>query len=332
MTIPEYPAELKERVVRWLERAPRGSQKTIADALEVSERTLWNWKKSYGQRKRRGPKPAPRTVIEKIRIAREWKRQAKCGTRSVIKELPGVKVALVREVIRELKLRDRTRTRKRQESVRVSVTVKKVGVVVAMDGTMIRKGEDLIVVRDRGSLGVAATRCNGPLRSEHTLSELEKMKVLGQLPLVVCTDNGSPFCSKLVQDYMAANYVTHLRSLPHVSQHNPSAENANGEIKPLVHLGVSEEKACRALNEGRKRRSLGYKTSAEIDKERRVTYTDEDRLNYYNKTKAAIEVAVLGTKVGRERRKAEREAILATLEGSGLITRTRGGQTRASNR
>lgn len=327
MTIPEYPAEVKEQVVRWLEKAPRGSQKIITSALGISERTLRNWKKSYGTRKRRGRKPVRSTLDDLLRIGREWKKQGWCGSRPVIKALPGIRVRLVREVVSELKLRRRRRARDHQSRARVMMTVKKVGVVVAMDGATIRKGEDLIVVRDRGSLSVEAAKCHGPLCSKNMLEELERLKIKNKLPLVVCTDNGSPFCSEVVQKFLNANQIIHLRSLPRVPQHNGSCENAVRELKEALAHDDGIANACLALNEGRKRRKLGWKTSAEIDSESRVTYNDEDRAKFYKQAKVAIEVAVLGTKVGRERRKGEREAILATLESFGLITRTRGDQT-----
>lgn len=329
---PEYPASAKEQVIRWLETQPRGSQKIITSALGISEKTLRNWKKSYGVSKSRGRKQLRSDLCELVKIARELKRQGWCGSRPVIKALPGIRVRLVREVVSGLKLRRSRRARDHQVRARVSITVKKVGVVVAMDGATVRKGEDLIVVRDRGSLGIGATFCGGPLRSSNALGELEKLKAEKRLPFVVCTDNGSPFCSQIVESFLSDNHVVHLRSLPRVPQHNGACEIAVRELKDLLRFDETVNDACRVLNEGRKRPRLGWKTSAEIDKEYRVTYNDEDRANFYKQAKNAIEKAVLGTKVGRERRKQEREAILATLEGFGLITRTRGDQTCASNR
>lgn len=329
---PEYPASARKQIVKWLEAQPKGSKKLLAEALGVSDRTLRNWKKSHGSIKRRGRKQLRSKLHELLKIARQWKKQGYSGSLPVIKALPGTRVKLVREVVSGLKLRKSRRARNYQTRARVTVTVKQVGVVVAMDGATIRRGEDLIVVRDRGSLGVTAEKCHGSLRSENTLSELERLKADNKLPLVVCTDNGSPFCSKTIEKFLSTNQVIHLRSLPRVPQHNGSCENAVRELKDLLKFNESVSDACRILNEGRKRRKLGWKTSAEIDKESRVTYNDEDRAKFYEKTKAAIEVAVLGTKVGRERRKNEREAIFRTLEGFGLITRTRGDQTCASNR
>jgi hypothetical protein len=72
-----------------------------------------------------------------------------------------------------------------------------------------------------------------------------------------------------------------------VPQHNGSCENAVRELKELLANEAAVHDACRALNEGRKRQKLGWKTSAEIDKESRVKYNDEDRTNFYEKTKAA---------------------------------------------
>lgn len=328
----EYPAEIKERVVRWLERAPRGSQKTITDALGVSDRTLRNWKKSCGVKKRRGRKQLRSEFMEVLKIVREWDRQGRPGARPVIKALPGVRVRLVRVVVMEMKLRIRRRARKHRARARVTVTVKEVGAVVAMDGATVRKGEDFIVYRDRGSLSVNAQACHGPLCSLNTLETLQKLKDENRLPLVLCTDNGSPFCSFTVRSFLDDNKIIHLRSLPHVAPQNGSAENAVKEFKEQVHAGKSAAQSCKTLNESRKRGKLNWITSSKIDSEFFIPYNKNKRSEFYESAKLAINQAVLGTKSGRERRKAEREAIFVTLERFELITRTRGGQTCAPNR
>jgi transposase InsO family protein len=325
----EYPALVKSQVGRWLNGAPRGSQKIVAQALDVSERTLRSWKRSFGSTKRRGRRQQQSSLWEQRRIVQEWVRQGYPGSRPVIKALPGVRVRLVRAVIAELKLRRRRRAMEKKIKVRTRITVKAVGVVVAMDGATIQKGEDLLVVRDRGSLSVKAEACEGSLRSLNTLETLQKMKDEARLPLVLCTDNGSPFCSSSVRSFLEDNKIIHLRSLPRVPQHNGSCENAVRELKLVMREGVPVAYACTTLNESRKRRQLGWKTSLEIDRENFVPYNEENRKMFYEGVKLAINEAVLGTKSVRERRKIEREVILAMLERFRLVIITRGDQTYA---
>lgn len=321
----EYPRIVKDQVGLWLREAPRGSQKIVAQALNVSDRTLRSWKKSAS--KKRGRQPLRSSFSETKQILKEWRRQGYPGSRPVIKALPGVRVRRVREVIAEMKLRRRRRALKFKQANRTQVRVKKVGVVVTMDGATIQRGEDIIVSRDRGSLSVNADACFGSLRAEHTVQKLEQLKVSGRLPLVFCSDNGSPFCANIVETFLDRHKIIHLRSLPRVPQHNGSCENAVKELKQLLSEGLSVENACEILNKSRKRRQLGWKTTEEVDDEKFVQYNEESREKFYNEALLAIKQALHGTKSVMERRKAEREAILVTMERFDLITRTRGNRS-----
>jgi hypothetical protein len=54
-------------------------------------------------------------------------------------------------------------------------------------------------------------------------------------------------------------------------------------------------------------------------------YTRVSRESFHQAACSAIEKAVQGQRTARARRRAEREAIYATLEHFGLVRRTRGG-------
>jgi transposase InsO family protein len=326
----DYTVELKRRVGKLLLNAPRGTLKIIAQQLEVSSRTLNSWKRNaHNEWPKRGVKPRTFTILEKLRIAREWKRQGYPGSRPIDAALtPTIPARLVREVIAALKTRRNKRKQLIRKRVQVRVIVKKPGVVVSMDGATLQKGEDHIVYRDRGSLSVNTRACqNGALSSVDTLGVLEDLQEQKRLPFVYCSDNGSPLCSGRIKDFLDKNYIVHLKSLPRVPQQNGSCENAVKEFKELIAEGFSPEEATKVLNERRKRRQLQFKTTAEFEAENYEPYTEEERKQFYDRVKAAIEVAVLGTKNGYEKRKAEREAILQTLESHSFITRTRGGRS-----
>jgi len=270
------------------------------------------------------------TVFEKLAIAREWDRQGRPGSRPVIKALPHHRVRLIREVVEELKLRKRRKSEKKRKEVRVSVKVLHSGVMMAMDaGQVPSEGGDFIISRDRGSISVNAEKCESTsARSSDTLRVLNTLKEENKLPLVWCTDNGSPFCSEIVEDFLSENLVVHLKSLPRVPQHNGSGESAVNDFKSGIKQGRSPEQTCLVFNQHRLRAKLNWQTPAQAEQTNRKLCTPDERTMFYETARAAVNVAVLGTKNAKEKRKAEREAILQTLETFSFITITRGHRSR----
>lgn len=322
----DYPSELKERVGLWLTRAPHGSQRIVAAALNLTPRTLRSWKTlaKIKIKKTRGRRKVKVSLKEKIMIAREWQRQGYPGSRPVIKALPKVRVRVVREIIGKLKTRRNKRRAFIKFSMRQKVITKNAGTVIAMDGASLRRGEDYIVYKDRSSLEINARACGGTLRSKATIETLKEMKNENKLPLVLCTDNGSPFCSKEVTDFLDKNYIIHLKNLPRVPQHNGACENAVKEFKSQLIENFSVEKALNNLNENRKRQSLNWQTSIEFKKENFKEYSQDERMNFYTRVKEKIKSALVGIKSAKIKRKIEREEILKTMESYSLITIIRG--------
>ena len=261
---------------------------------------------------------------ELLAITREWKKQGYPGSRPVCHGLPGLRVRLIRLVVAELKVRRKKDFEKIRKNIRVRVVVHDPGTVSVMDGATIKKGEDIIVYRDRGSLSTKNEQCAGAVKASDTLRVLDKLKEQERLPLVLCTDNGSPFCAEKVADFLIENQVVHLKSLPRVPEHNGSAENAVNEIKKLVREGIEPEAACSILNQHRLRMTLNYKTSDEVDQERLKLCSQEERARFFEATRAAITAALVGTQSALEKRKAERQAIYQTMESFSLITINRG--------
>jgi hypothetical protein len=259
-------------------------------------------------------------------IKKEWEKQAHPGSRPIIWALPEIRVRAVREVVAELKRQTRKRYEEMKLQNRKTVIVHKAGAVTAMDGATIIKGEDIIVYRDRGSLRTESEKCDGHLNAKDTIRTLEIIKNKKGLPLVICTDNGSPFCANVVENYFFTNQIVHLKSLPYVPQHNGSGECAVKEAKAGSNYGRSPQDTCINLNYHRLRRKLGYKTSLMFEQENAATFTKEDRALFFNATCSAIQCAVIGTKSAHEKRKAERKAIFETMERFSLITIIRGHQ------
>lgn len=327
----QYPKALKQKVGSWLVTAPYGSQQIVAEALAVSSRTLRAWKISVRQQranKTQGRKKVAISFKEKLVAAREWHRQGYPGSRPVIKALPMLRVRVVREVISELKMRRKKRADKMKLQVRSSVQVKQAGSVLTMDGASLRKGIDYIVHRDRGSLSVKATKCDGHLSSLDTLGVLNNLDIQNRLPFVLCTDNGSPFCADVVEDFLGKKYIVHLKNLPRVPQHNGSCENAVKEFKELLVYKSNTESTVKTLNENRKRSKLNWQTSQQFEEKNLISCTEETRRIFFLETKQRIEKALVGINSAYKRRKIEREEILKMMQDFSLISITRGNQPR----
>ena len=88
------------------------------------------------------------------------------------------------------------------------------------------------------------------------------------------------------------------------------------------------EAARARLDDNRLRECLGYRTAHAVDAELPVAYNRVSRERFFAETCRRIEVAVKDKKTLRERRRAEREAIISNMEKYGLLTRTRGDQGR----
>ena len=320
---------LKRKIGKYLLKARRGSLKQAAEILEVSPRTLNEWKRiasnSESQKSTGRPKSRP-TLFEKLKISREWKRQGFPGSRAVSRALPGVRVRLIREVIAGLKLRRRTRSASRLKATRLSIEPKTPGHFVAIDGALLENGKEVIVLRDRASLFTRIEKSQRRVRSADTLRAFQRLESLGRLPLVVSSDNGSPFCSSEVANYFRLKKIIHLRSLPRTPQHNGACEIAVREVKESLVNGIPLDACCEILNERRKRRRLKYQTAREFDEKQFVQYDDGARAVLYDTVCSAVSTATLGTKGAKESRKLERAAILETLERFELIKINRGSQ------
>ena len=80
------------------------------------------------------------------------------------------------------------------------------------------------------------------------------------------------------------------------------------------------------LDHKRLRRCLGYRSAHAVDAGMPLAYNRVSREIFYDETCRRIEMAVMNARSPREQRRAEREAILSTMEKYGLLTRTRGDQ------
>ncbi len=106
---------------------------------------------------------------------------------------------------------------------------------------------------------------------------------------------------------------------------------AGQELEKGAEFGSVEEAAAlldlawRRVDRETPRRVLSGRTR-EVGSEGMATcYTPSSHAGFFRTARSAVEKAVRGVSTARARRKAERGAIYATLERSGLVERTRGG-------
>ncbi len=319
-----YPNELKDRVVLALKRKNHGDQLRTAELLKITPRTVRNWKRNQGLHKNPGRKKIGITFLEKLQITRQWRRQGFCGARPIKKALPALRHRAIRDVVAELKLRQKKRKNQRIKSNRQSIKIKNIGIVQSIDGLLNHDGRDCILGKDRGSQRIKVQKCEQNLNADETIKFLSNLKDEQSLPLVLCTDNGSPFCNKEVSGFLNTNYILHLKNLPRVPQHNGACEIAVREFKDVFIENFDIKKTEKILNENRLRAGLSYRTCEEFEKAEKHEISIKMRIEFFNKTTENIKMATNGISNAMMKRKIERSTILKTLEDFELITITKG--------
>lgn len=89
----------------------------------------------------------------------------------------------------------------------------------------------LLLVRDLASrVTLLALPCTGE-SARAVAASLERLFILHGPPLVLKSDNGSPFTAAVVADVLAKGVVTHLRSPVYTPRYNGSVESTGGCLK-----------------------------------------------------------------------------------------------------
>jgi hypothetical protein len=310
----------------------------------VSPRTLQNWRRDDPKRSGRPPHSAPVRWQALRLIVRELRRQGYgAGWRPVSRALGDpVPVRLVQWYVPRLKWRHAQRVRRRRERLRQHIEVHHDGAIWSIDGAQMGRESSAPVraeiVRDVGAqrtvgIGVAKS-IDGPC----VIAVLEATwHTHAELPLVIASDNGSENCNEDVGDYLDNHRVIHLRSMPRTPQHNPWAEHGIGELRRDAEIdsdtpvaGVIDvarrlQMSCWRVDHERWRPPRARPpTGRHGDSIAAARYTPEYRERFYRAARDAVDHALVGREGKRERRRARREAILATLEQFGEITRTWG--------
>lgn len=325
-------------------------QKKFARAVDVSDRTVRNWRSRTCARD--FPKlgrPAHDERAHRIafwKVGREYLRQGRCGAEGIAAGIGGalperVPLRLIRLHVKRFKACVSPHKRRRILPRRVRVDVLAKNALWVQDSTQVGRDEsgekiESQIIKDRGPLLTVGVQTGGPTHSQDVLKLLSRLKHARGLPLVLGSDNGSCYVSDDVEAYLRREKVIHLRSLPRTPEHNGSAEIGNGEIKRCAGIDKSATTNCAAahasvvgaaltLNKNRVRLSKGLKTGAQLDETLSVGYHQIERDRFYRACSKRMVEAQQRVSGKREQRMAEREAIYSTLETFGLVKRYRGG-------
>jgi len=257
-------------------------------------------------------------------------------------------LARVRFALRELKAERRAAHRRDTESRRVTITANARDVLWSADATFVGRtpkgcAVQVEVVRDVASTCTLDITIGEAATGENVVRYLERLaEERGTAPLVFVTDNGPQYQSRAVADWCEARGVLQLFSRPHTPQHNPWAEHGMRELKEDACIDKGDvvldndtvlarlEQARERLDGARLRATRGWRTARDVDQELPHWREITTRCTFQSEVACGIRLAVLKSDLGRESRRAVREAILGALERTGAITRTRGRPDRTA--
>ncbi len=317
----------------------------LAERLGVTKRTLRNWKaKAKKDCALRSGRPRYTTRDHRralILVAREMKRQGYPGSSAVAIELKGkVQLRLIRKYVSAINERRRLRRLEQIKLNQVRIEVKAVNVIWTQDGTHLgrknRKAIESQVIKDRGSKKIIAALTGSTAKGSEVVQTLDLLKEQRGLPLVWMTDNGAAYCNKEVREYVEREKIIHVRSLPRTPQHNGAAEVMMREVKNDCMLGKKTVLVCEKeaharlvdsivkINKNRRRMSLSFKSSDEIDEEMSMNNKKIDRALFYEEYCNGLE-SVVNVRSAREKRMKEREMVMCLLEKHEMILRKTSG-------
>ncbi len=296
----------------------------VAEALDVSERTLRNWRNSA--KKGFKPQGRPKTSSEVVKLARQkvfllMKKHGCPGWRPIAAELHGeVPVRLVQKFVAEFKQEQKIK----REVQRHQITQK--NVIWTLDGAFTKKNSEKIenqVLKDRGSLAWIGHEAS--IKASKTIdvvNVVQKSGLLNGFPLVLSTDNGAAYKSSELREFLKANKVIHLRSLPRTPQHNGSVERGICELREIMEAKQSDLKvALECANDRYRRYGKVWSTANLVYCAKSVPYTEYERDQFYKACAEQLKL-VQGLPVGfRKRRLMEREVVFRLLEEKGYLKR-----------
>jgi len=334
------------KVGQWLmEEKGQVPLKELAKRLDVSVRTLHNWRK---EAEKASPSKIGRPRHSEAMhrkalwlVGRELRLQGYPGWRAVSKGLKKeVSDRLIQLYVGKFKLRRQKRQRQLRAKHRLQVKIKSKNILWVQDGTHLgrhnKKSIEAQVIKDRGSQKIIVASTGHCATGNEVIELLETAKKVRGLPLVWSTDNGAMYVDKKVEAYLQKEKVIHLKSLPQTPEHNGAAEIGMREIKKGSMLGkgrilddITEAhselvETVKKLNENRLRASFSYQTASAMDQKLLSVYSNEARERFYAECTDGIKhVDNIGLSKRRERL-AVRNVVLTKLQEYGFIELNRG--------
>jgi len=309
---------------------------------------LWNWEREAGEPEvvlgRPPHSPAAHARAHAMVSANAQEIGHTAGWR-IVEACVDLPRRLLEPAVRNLKASHRAHVRDHHAAHRVQHVVRATGTILGQDSTHLGVCEHHSVwteiQRDWATLAITAGGDGEPLDEAAMLGHLDRLVVENRLPLVLAQDNGAAYWTPRVKARLTELKVVHLGNRPHVAQDNSPTERGIGEAKPEAQLGRGVlldtaidgvhrmQAACGRLN-ARPRGSRGGFSASELTCMLPAWETLVGRSEFFEAAQAAIQRAVQDGMTHREQRFAEREAIFATLERYGLLSRVRGGGGRAA--
>ena len=240
-------------------RLRHGELNVLAQALQVSTRTLRTWREREGRAGSPGRPGHSARAREEARALTERARQALCrghdGWRSVCARLEreGVRVPvrLVQESLRGLKRQARERERTRIAAARVHVEVLARDAVWSLDQTHLRRDEQgelkALLVREGLVPHTLGLSIGPPACGADVVRLLQHVaRLRATWPLVIQLDNGPENKNVEVGACLKAERVIALWNEPRTPEHNARAERSIGSLKRATGLdeGKSEGDEC----------------------------------------------------------------------------------------
>lgn len=304
-------------------------QKDLAKRLDVSTRTLRNWKNLAKDGE--FPKVGRPLLDDEIRIhlkdeiKAEWFEQGCPGWRAVKAARSDIPTRLIQSTLKELNFNKR----KEQNSFKLHsshrIKIKRKNIIWAQDTTFIKgKSDPVEVIRDRGTLKYLLSERVESLTGEKIKECVLQVSQKRGYPLVLMTDNGSCYKSEVFKNNLRENHVIHLQSLPRCPQHNGSAERGIRELKHVLRAcGDKLNRAVEVLNTSRRYGSKSYQTSEELEKCDKII-TPDFRKMFYEEYKR--ELLRINYYVPNKRMQVlnERKLVFGMLEKYGFINQRKG--------
>lgn len=285
-------------------------------------------------------------------VESEWRHQGVgAGEGSIAQALKGlISIYHVRKCLKKLKRQHKRKLARIRKENRLHVEAKARDAMWSVDATELERKPEILqaeTIREVCTTKTLAATVGPPACAKDFIRNLENAaEERGCFPYVLISDNGPVYRCKKVRRFLRRHQVIQLLNLPFTPQHNSTAEtgirelkehavNENGEVPAGENSWITGiQGALRTLNHRRLRKTRGYRTAAQVDLAMPRASDMVPREVFFKAAcsaiwKAEADTLARGATV-RERRRAVREAIFATLESFGLIHRWRGDRpTRA---